>query len=156
MKRKKTTRHDNKRPVKRNTLKSSNGDVPENIPKQCFSPRSCCVPALLSRNSSPFMWETESNSCDVGSAERPIGTQNYTKAISFFESLKQAESRLMPAWRNITGDTVIPVNFWWLIEVIIRKSRCFHWRNFNPKSRSRTPVIIGAFIFTNLHCSKTK
>ncbi|KAI5443037.1 hypothetical protein KIW84_011897 [Lathyrus oleraceus] len=75
--------NDNKRPVKRNTLKSSNGDVPENILKQCFSPQSCCVLVLLSRNSSPFMWEAESNSCDVGSAERPIGTQNHTKAISF-------------------------------------------------------------------------
>ncbi|KAI5443038.1 hypothetical protein KIW84_011898 [Lathyrus oleraceus] len=75
--------NDNKRPVKRNTLKSSNGDVPENILKQCFSPQSCCVLVLLSRNSSPFMWEAKSNSCDVGSAERPIGTQNHTKAISF-------------------------------------------------------------------------
>lgn len=71
------------RPVKQNTLKSSNGDVSENILKQCFSPRSYCVLVLLSRNSSPFMLEAESNSCDVGSAERPIGTQNHTKAISF-------------------------------------------------------------------------
>ncbi|KAI5382898.1 zinc finger protein BRUTUS [Lathyrus oleraceus] len=96
----------NKRPVKRNTLKLSNGDVPEtleteSIPKQCFSPRSCCVPGLgvnsnnlglssvsttkslrslsfsssaPSLNSSLFIWEAESSSCDVSSAERPIDT----------------------------------------------------------------------------------
>ncbi|WJX54320.1 hypothetical protein P8452_40218 [Trifolium repens] len=94
----------NKRPVKRNTLKLNNGDVTsetESTQKQCCSPRPCCVPGLgvnsntlgLSSistakslrslsfsssapylNSSLFIWETESSSCDVSSAERPIDT----------------------------------------------------------------------------------
>ncbi|CAI8594892.1 unnamed protein product [Vicia faba] len=81
-----------------------NGDVsktPENecAQKPCCGARSCCVPALgvssnnlglsslsaakslrsftssaPSLNSSLFIWETDSSSCDVGSAERPIDT----------------------------------------------------------------------------------
>ncbi|XP_073226109.1 zinc finger protein BRUTUS-like isoform X2 [Cicer arietinum] len=73
----------------------------ESIQKQCCSPRSCCVPGLgvnsnnlglssistakslrslsfsssaPSLNSSLFIWEPASSSCDVGSAERPIDT----------------------------------------------------------------------------------
>ncbi|KAK7314573.1 hypothetical protein VNO77_33099 [Canavalia gladiata] len=73
----------------------------ESIQKQYCSARSCCVPALgVSRNnlglgslsttkslrslsftssapslnSSLFVWETDSSSCDVGSTERPIDT----------------------------------------------------------------------------------
>ncbi|CAJ1936860.1 unnamed protein product [Sphenostylis stenocarpa] len=73
----------------------------ESIQKQCCSTRSCCVPGLgvssnnlglsslstakslrslsfsssaPSINSSLFIWETESNSCNVGCTERPIDT----------------------------------------------------------------------------------
>ncbi|KAJ1405725.1 Zinc finger, RING-type [Sesbania bispinosa] len=73
----------------------------DNIQKQCCSARSCCVPGLgvssnnlglsslstakslrslsftssaPSLNSSLFIWETDSSSCNVGSAERPIDT----------------------------------------------------------------------------------
>ena len=80
----------------------------ESIQKQC-SARSCCVPGLgvnsnnlglsslstakslrslsfsssaPSLNSSLFMWETESSSSDVGSAQRPIDTIfNFHKAV---------------------------------------------------------------------------
>ncbi|KAK7358271.1 hypothetical protein VNO77_00197 [Canavalia gladiata] len=97
---------ENKRPVKRNVLKSHKNDVPEtsqteSIQKKYCSARSCCVPGLgvnsnnlglsslstakslrslsfsssaPSLNSSLFIWETESCSCDVGSTERPIDT----------------------------------------------------------------------------------
>ncbi|XP_027340585.1 zinc finger protein BRUTUS-like isoform X2 [Abrus precatorius] len=73
----------------------------ESIQKQCCNALSCCVPGLgvssnnlglsslstakslrslsfsssaPSLNSSLFIWETESNSCDVGSTQRPIDT----------------------------------------------------------------------------------
>ncbi|KAJ1437911.1 Zinc finger, RING-type [Sesbania bispinosa] len=73
----------------------------ESIQKNCCSARSCCVPGLgvssnnlglsslstakslrslsfsssaPSLNSSLFIWETESSSCDIGSTQRPIDT----------------------------------------------------------------------------------
>ncbi|XP_057750044.1 zinc finger protein BRUTUS-like [Arachis stenosperma] len=105
----------NRKSFKRNLLEShNNGDITENpetenVQKQCFATRSCCVPGLgvnsnnlglssistakslrslsfnssaPSLNSSLFVWETESSSSDVGSAQRPIDTIfSFHKAI---------------------------------------------------------------------------